>query len=118
TRVAQRAQRRGQRLIDNLEVAATRQLLELHQREVGLDAGRIAVHGQGNRAGWCDATDLGVSIAMTFAKRERAIPTIASRGEQVGRTKRLIDTHWYDRKLFILRPRRVVSDATMVPDHA
>src|SRR3990172_1866401 len=34
--VAQRAERDGQALVDDLEVAAARQLLELHEGEVGL----------------------------------------------------------------------------------
>ena len=44
--IAELVQRGVDRLIDDLEVAAAGELLELHQREVGLDAGRVAVHHQ------------------------------------------------------------------------
>ncbi len=38
-------------LVHDLEVTATCELLELHQREVGLDAGRVAVHQKADRSG-------------------------------------------------------------------
>jgi hypothetical protein len=38
-------------LVDDLEEAATGQLLELHHGEIGLDAGRVAVHDEANGAG-------------------------------------------------------------------
>ena len=52
--VAQRAQGLRHGLVDDLEVAAAGQLLELHQREVGLDAGGVAVHDEADGAGGRD----------------------------------------------------------------
>ncbi len=58
------AARAGTVLVDDLEVAAARQLLELHQGEVGLDAGGVAIHHQADRAGRSDHRDLGVAVAV------------------------------------------------------
>ena len=57
--IAQRTERLGHRLVDDLEVAAAGQLLELHQREVGFDAGGIAVHDEADGAGGRDDRRLG-----------------------------------------------------------
>ena len=73
-RVAKRAQRLGHGAVDDLEVAAAGELLELHQREVRLDARRVAIHHEADRAGRRDDGRLGVAIAVGLAKFERAIP--------------------------------------------
>ena len=49
--VAEHAQRRRHRLVDDLPVAAAGELLELHQREVRLDAGGVAIHHEADGAG-------------------------------------------------------------------
>ena len=72
--IAERAQRCGDRAVDDLEVAAAGELLELHQREVGLDAGGVAIHDQADRAGRRDHRGLGVAIAVLLAELERRIP--------------------------------------------
>ena len=72
--VAERAQRIGHRAVDDLEVAAAGELLELHQREVGLDAGGVAVHHQADRAGRRDHRRLRVAVAVRLAERERPVP--------------------------------------------
>jgi hypothetical protein len=46
--VAQPAQRPGHRLVDDEHRAATDELLGLREREVGLDAGGVAIERQGN----------------------------------------------------------------------
>src|SRR5262249_54086885 len=56
--VAEHAQRLRHRPVDDLEVAAAGELLELDQREVGLDAGGVAVHHQAYGAGGRDHADL------------------------------------------------------------
>ena len=72
--VAERAQRLRHGLVDDLEVAAAGELLELHQREVGLDAGGVAVHHQADGAGRRDHGGLRVAVAVLLAERQRACP--------------------------------------------
>ena len=72
--IAERAQRRGHRVVDDLEVAAAGELLELHQREIGLDAGGVAIHDEADRAGRRDHGGLRVAIAVLLAERERRVP--------------------------------------------
>ena len=72
--VAERAERFGHGAVDDLEVTAAGELLELHQREVRLDAGGVAIHHEADRAGRRDHGRLRVAIAVLFAERERAIP--------------------------------------------
>ena len=69
--IAERAQRRGHRLVDDLEVAAAGELLEFHQREVRLDAGGVAIHDQTNGAGRRHHGGLRVAIAVG-SRRARA----------------------------------------------
>ena len=69
--VAERAQRLGHGAVDDLEIAAAGELLELHQREVGLDARGVAIHHEADRAGRGDDGDLRVAVAMPLAERER-----------------------------------------------
>ena len=73
-RIAERAQRVGHGAVDDLEVAAAGELLELDQGEVGLDAGRVAIHDEADRAGGRDDRDLGIAVAMLFAELERLVP--------------------------------------------
>src|SRR4030095_11199469 len=65
--VAQRAERNWNALVDDLEVAAARQLLELHQGEVRLDAGRVAVHHEADRPGGGEDGPAGSAIAGGLA---------------------------------------------------
>ena len=73
-RVAERRERLRHRPVDDLEVAAAGELLEFHQREVRLDAGRVAIHDEADRAGRRDDGRLGVAIAVLLAERDRALP--------------------------------------------
>ena len=54
-RVAEPVEGGRDRGVDDLEVAAAGQLLELDQGEVGLDAGGVAIHDQADGAGRRDA---------------------------------------------------------------
>ena len=72
--VTQSAQSLGHGAVDDLEIAAARELLELDQREVGLDAGRVAIHHEADGAGRRDHRDLRVAIAVRLAERERVAP--------------------------------------------
>ncbi len=73
-RIAQRAQGRGHGAVDDLEIAAAGELLELHQREVGLDAGGVAIHDEADGAGRGDDRDLGVAVAVLLAELEGIVP--------------------------------------------
>jgi hypothetical protein len=57
----------GDGAVDQLEVAAAGELLELHQGEVGLDAGGVAVHEQADGARGRQHRDLGVAEAPLLA---------------------------------------------------
>ena len=72
--VAEHLQRLGHGAVDDLEVAAAGELLELDQREVRLDAGGVAVHDQADGAGRRDHRDLGVAEAVGLAERQRLVP--------------------------------------------
>ena len=72
--VAEHAQRFRHGAVDDLEVAAAGELLELHQREVRLDAGGVAVHHEADGAGRRDHARLRVAEAVLGAERERAVP--------------------------------------------
>ena len=81
--VAERAQGLRHGAVDDLEIAAAGELLELDQGEVGLDAGRVAIHDEADRAGRRDDRDLRVAIAMALAKRQRVAPGGARGGAEL-----------------------------------
>ena len=80
-RVAELAQRRRDRLVDDLEVALADELLVLDERDVGLDAGRIAIHHERDRAGGREHGDLRVAVAVLRAELERLVVDGARRLE-------------------------------------
>src|SRR3712207_7388502 len=51
-----------------------RSLLEFHEREVGLDAGGVAIHHQRDGAGRRDHSRLRVAEAVLRAKLQRPVP--------------------------------------------
>ena len=71
--VAELAQGRRDRLVDDLEEALADQLLVLDERDVGLDAGRVAIHHERDRAGGREHGDLGVAVAVRLAELERLV---------------------------------------------
>src|SRR5262245_39044312 len=73
-RIAKYAKGRRHRAVDDLEVATAGELLELHQREVGLDAGGVAIHHQADGAGRRHHRDLRIAEAETAALLDHAIP--------------------------------------------
>ena len=73
-RVAERADCRAQGLVGDLEIASARELLELHQREVGLNTRGVAVHEKTDRAGWRDDGGLSVAEAELLAVVQRVVP--------------------------------------------
>ena len=72
--------------VDDLEHAAAGQLLVLDQGDVGLDAGRVAVHHEGDRAGRGQHGDLAVAIAVlaAHARGIRPRPRAASASRSAG----------------------------------
>ena len=73
-RVAKLGKRLGNNAVDDLEVAATGKLLELHDRKVWLDAGGVAIHHQADGAGRGHHGGLGVAVAVLAAQFERLVP--------------------------------------------
>ena len=67
-------QRQRHRLVDDLEVAAAGELLELHQRKVRLDPGGVAIHDETDGARRGDHGGLGVAVAVLLAFAQRTIP--------------------------------------------
>ena len=72
--VAELEQRRGHGVVHDLDHAAADQLLVLHQREVGLDAGGVAVHHEADGAGGREHRDLRVAVAELLAVGEGFVP--------------------------------------------
>ena len=79
--VAERLQRERHRAVDDRHLPAADQLLELDQREVGLDARRVAVHQEADRPRGRQHRRLGVAVAVLVAQRDRLLPGLA-RGRQ------------------------------------
>ena len=59
--IAERAQAFGHGAVDDLEIAAAGEFLEFDEREIGLDAGRVAIHHEADGAGRRDHADLRVA---------------------------------------------------------
>ena len=72
--VAEIDERGSHRLVDDLEHAAAGEQLVFDQRDVGLDAGGIAIHEEPDGAGGREDGDLGIAVAVLSAERERAVP--------------------------------------------
>ena len=83
--VTQRLQPQGNRLVDDLEHAATGQLLVFDQRDVRLDPGRVAIHQEADRAGRSQHRGLGIAEAMSRPAVSTASHTLAEAFTQTGR---------------------------------
>ena len=81
--VSQAGKRHRHGVVHNLHEPTADQLLILDQRDVRLDAGRIAVHHEADGAGGREDGGLRVSIAELFAQVDRVAPGLASRREHV-----------------------------------
>ena len=73
--VAERCSACWHRAIDDLQHAAAGEQLVFHQRDVGLDAGRVAIHEEGDRAGRREHGDLRVAIAVLLTESRAPIPS-------------------------------------------
>ena len=72
--VAEALQRQRDGLVDDLDRAAADELLVLDEREVRLDAGRVAIHHEADRAGGREHRDLAVLVAVLRAGLEGRVP--------------------------------------------
>ena len=121
--VAERAQGLGHGAVDDLEIAAAGELLELDQREVGLDAGGVAIHDQTDGAGRRDHRDLGVAIAVLFAEGQGVAPGGARGGAEVRPIRAglgelaVVERGRRDRELLV-SPGLAVGGALMIADDA
>ena len=102
--VAERPQRQRDRAVDDRHLPAADELLELHEREVGLDAGRVAVHEERDRPRRREHRRLRVAVAVRLAERRPPRPTTAraasssavSRARRVGDRVRRVAVHPHD----------------------
>src|ERR1035437_10053132 len=75
-RVAQFDEGGGDGIVDDLDDAAAHQLLVLDEREIGLDAGGIAIHHEADGAGGRDHGHLRVAIAALAAAFVSVVPAL------------------------------------------
>ena len=121
--VAERPERARHGLVDDLEIAAAGELLELDQGEVGLDAGGVAVHDEADRAGRGDDRDLRVAKPMHLAERQRRAPGGPRRFAQGGEggaglhERGVVERRRGDRKLLVAGGL-AVGGALVVADDA
>ena len=74
--VAELEERGGHGVVHDLDHAAADQLLVLHQRQVGLDAGGVAVHHEADGAGGRKHGDLAVAVAVLLAVGQGFVPAL------------------------------------------
>ena len=114
--VAQPGQGLGDGAVHQLEVAAAGQLLELHQGEVGLDAGGVAVHEQADGARGRQHGHLGVAEPPLLAVGERRVPALAGGLDDAVGHAGAMQALGPDGELLVLRGRGVVGGAAVVAD--
>ncbi len=83
--VAQPVQRQRHGLIHDLEhaLAIAREQLVLHECDVGLNAGGIAIHEEANGTGRCQHRSLRIAIAVALAQRHHALGALVCGFEQI-----------------------------------
>ena len=64
------------RLVDDLEHAAAGEEFVFDQRDVGLDAGRVAVHEEPDGSGRREHSDLRVAVALLLAEAQGFVPDV------------------------------------------
>ena len=70
------------RAVDDLEIATTGQLLELHQGKVRLDTGCVTIHDQTDCASRRDDRHLRIAVSVLFAQRQRLVPCLFGQFDQ------------------------------------
>ena len=116
--IAQLLQCRRHRAVDDLEVAATGQLLEFDQCEVGLDTRRVAVHHEADGPRGGDHAGLRVAVTMLLAQGQRLVPGLNRKVHQalIGAVG-VVERHRLDRQILVT-VRLAMGCATVVADHA
>src|SRR5437773_1404214 len=71
--ITQLSQSRRNRSVNDLEVTATSEFLELHEREIWFNPCSVAIHHQRDRSRRSNNSHLGVSIAECLAEFEHPI---------------------------------------------
>ncbi len=103
--------------IDDLEIAAARQGLELDQGEVGLHASCVAIHHQADGAGWRDHGGLGVAEAMLLAQLQGFVPgALGGIGQGMVFHRLEVQRHGRHGQFLIARVF-AMGGAAMVADH-
>ena len=74
-------------VVDDLQHAAADKLLVLDESDVGLDAGGVAIHHEGDRAGRREDGDLRVAIAVLLAEGVGLVPDLAGGVGEIGRQR-------------------------------
>jgi hypothetical protein len=80
--VSELLERARHRLVDELHRPAAHELLGLDEGELGLDARRVAVHHQADRARRREDARLRVPVAVDLPERDRLVPRLLRRREQ------------------------------------
>ena len=105
------------RLVGDLEVTTSCELLELHKSKVRLDSRGVTIHQQPDGA--CRRKDrcLCVAIPMLVTKANRGVPRIVCKRQHVRRAHFLVyaNNHMADR--VILRLVRSIGSLPVVPHH-
>ena len=78
-------------LIDDLHQPAADELLVFDQRDVGLHAGRVAVHHEADGAGRREHGGLRVAVAEILAELDGLVPCLLRTGVEIGRHVLLVD---------------------------
>ncbi|MBV6489794.1 MAG: hypothetical protein CNCCGFBP_00168 [Fimbriimonadaceae bacterium] len=112
--VTEPSQRGRDGLVDDLEVAPSRQLLELDEREIGLDAGGVAIHQEPDGSRRSEHGHLGVAEPVSIAQRGSAVPRLTGCLEHVRRALVRVDPDRKDGEALKLARRRVVGGSPMV----
>ena len=78
-------------LVDDLQHPAADEFLVLDERDVRLDAGRVAIHHEGDRAGRREHGNLRVAIAKLLAERVCLVPNLRRRIGEIRRQRARVD---------------------------
>ena len=89
--VPQPFERAGDGGVHDLEQAASDQPFVFDQGDVRLDAGRVAVHHESDRAGRRQHGRLRVAVAAALAERQGVVPDLARLGQQIERDQRGVE---------------------------
>ena len=113
--VAEALESRSDRAVGDLEVAAARKLLELHESEVGLDSGGVAVHQETDRSGRRQHRGLRVAVAVPFAEFDRPVPGLAGLRDHLGRPELGVDAGHEVAQTVVLALIGVVGGPAVIP---